>query len=104
LRTSIFYSVGISGLALAVVLALGASVVWTYLAKRSHLREEGQERSRSRQLPPAILPRTNAPVRNGESSDAPIGIAVPSVSPEVQPRGGQSGSPSEHSFRATFTA
>lgn len=103
MRTTIFYIVGMTGLAVAVVFGLCVGVVWTYLTKRRSPREEGEERSRSRQFPPArMLPRTNTPARDGESSDAPTVIGATSMFREVRPQGGRSGSPSESSPREAF--
>jgi hypothetical protein len=58
LRTTLFYIVGITGLALALVLALAAGSAWSYLGKRRRNREERGERFGSlRSRPTSDLPR-----------------------------------------------
>jgi len=60
MRTSIFYIVAMTGLALAVLLAIGVGAVWTHLTEqrlpRAHvLRVMTSRRTR----PPASGPRTH---------------------------------------------
>jgi len=72
MRTTIFYIVGVTGLAVALLLALGAGGAWTLFIKRDRDLEEDQERSRSHR--PGLtssLPSGNRTAREDESYDPP---------------------------------
>jgi hypothetical protein len=56
MRTTMFYVVGVTGLALAVVFGLGAGIVWVRLAERRRLREEREARTVSDRRRPAQNP------------------------------------------------
>lgn len=44
MRTTMFYVVGVTGLALAVVFGLGVGILWVRLTERRRLREEREAR------------------------------------------------------------
>jgi hypothetical protein len=61
LRTTIVYIVGVTGLAVALVLAFGVGSAWSYLTKRRRNREEDEERNGGlRSWPTSDLPRGSA--------------------------------------------